>query len=348
MAKRKIFSVLVIVAILGAVVAVTARSSRAEAAVDDCLSKPNAPPPQGSHWYYRSDRASNRRCWYLGPQGEKISQAASPSTAAGWKPAPQPVEPPVEAIVGANEAMPAAPVPWLGLPTSIAAVERKPALTSDSDADEPSETRPREDMPLIWPVLTAADLGATEASTVKADRYARAGRGCAGARRHPRSQDFQAVHRSPASASAIGASRSMGWRCERVRRPRASRAGVRSHAGARPSQPARRPTPGRARTPAGDAPQPEPRFRRSRDRGSRYRRKFAAAAARLATRGGMNASRARPPAGLRIAAGWLSLGSLLRPAINAPSGPVASHSPGCDGWLRRRSSGAIGSGCRRP
>src|SRR6187200_1500138 len=78
MAKRKIFWVLVIAAILGAVVAVTARSSRAEAAVDDCLSKPNAPPPQGSHWYYRSDRASNRRCWYLGPQGEKISQAASP------------------------------------------------------------------------------------------------------------------------------------------------------------------------------------------------------------------------------------------------------------------------------
>jgi hypothetical protein len=169
MAKRKIFWVLVIVAILGAVVAVTARSSRAEAAVDDCLSKPNAPPPQGSHWYYRSDRASNRRCWYLGPQGEKVSQAASPRQRPTAKPAPQPVEPPVEAIVGANEPMPAAPVPWLGLPTSIAAVERKPALTRDSDADEPSETRPREDMPLIWPVLTAADLDAAEVSTVKAD-----------------------------------------------------------------------------------------------------------------------------------------------------------------------------------
>jgi hypothetical protein len=170
MAKRKIFWVPVIVAILGAVVAVTARSSRAEAAVDDCLSKPNAPPPQGSHWYYRSDRASNRRCWYLGPQGEKVSQAASPRQRLAAKPAPQPtVEPPVEAIVGANEPMPAVPVPWLGLPTSIAAVERKPALPSDSDADEPSETRPREDMPLIWPVLTAADLDAAEASTVKAD-----------------------------------------------------------------------------------------------------------------------------------------------------------------------------------
>jgi hypothetical protein len=169
MAKRKIFWVLVIVAILGVVVAVTARSSRAEAAVDDCLSKPNTPPPQGSHWYYRSDRASNRRCWYLGPQGEKVSQAASPRQRPAAKPAPQPVEPPVEAIVGANEPMPAAPVPWLGLPTSIAAAERQPALTRDSDADEPSETRPREDMPLIWPVLTAADLDAVEASTVKAD-----------------------------------------------------------------------------------------------------------------------------------------------------------------------------------
>jgi hypothetical protein len=170
MVKGRIFWVLVIVAILGAVVAVMARSSRAEAAVDDCLSKPNAPPPQGSHWYYRSDRANNRRCWYLGPQGDKASQAASPRQRPAAKPAPQPtVEPPVEAIVGANEPMPAAPVPWLGLPTSIAAVKDKPALPSDSDADEPAETRPREDMPMIWPVQTVADLGAAEASTVKAD-----------------------------------------------------------------------------------------------------------------------------------------------------------------------------------
>jgi hypothetical protein len=56
-------------------------------AADDCLAGPNADPPQGSHWYYRVDRAQQRHCWYLGPQGRQIrrsepdSQPAVKSTA---------------------------------------------------------------------------------------------------------------------------------------------------------------------------------------------------------------------------------------------------------------------------
>ena len=37
-------------------------------AADDCLSGPKGPSPQGSHWYYRIDRASKRHWWYLGEQ----------------------------------------------------------------------------------------------------------------------------------------------------------------------------------------------------------------------------------------------------------------------------------------
>jgi hypothetical protein len=33
---------------------------------EDCLAGPNAQAPQGSHWYYRVDRAAHRKCWYLG------------------------------------------------------------------------------------------------------------------------------------------------------------------------------------------------------------------------------------------------------------------------------------------
>src|SRR5712691_10969550 len=73
MAKRTMLT-LIIVAMLGAAVAVPARSSRAEAAADDCLSEPNGAPPQGSHWYYRTDRSTSRRCWYLGPQREKAKE----------------------------------------------------------------------------------------------------------------------------------------------------------------------------------------------------------------------------------------------------------------------------------
>jgi hypothetical protein len=44
-------------------------------AADDCLTAPNTQPPQGSHWYYRIDGATQRHCWYLGPEGQKVHHA---------------------------------------------------------------------------------------------------------------------------------------------------------------------------------------------------------------------------------------------------------------------------------
>src|SRR5262245_20070437 len=106
MVIRKIFWALVVVAILGTVV--TARTSRAEPAADACLSKPNAAPPQGSHWYYRSDRTNNRRCWYLGPLREKVSEAASARQRPLPKPTARPTaEPPATAIASADGTVPA-------------------------------------------------------------------------------------------------------------------------------------------------------------------------------------------------------------------------------------------------
>src|SRR6476659_8939913 len=54
--------------ILVAGVFLTARAGRA---ADDCISKPNTAPPQGSHWYYRVD-TNHRQCWYLGAEGAKV------------------------------------------------------------------------------------------------------------------------------------------------------------------------------------------------------------------------------------------------------------------------------------
>jgi hypothetical protein len=46
-------------------------------AVDECLSKPNAPAPKGQHWYYRIDRANNnRQCWRLGAEGLRVQRSA--------------------------------------------------------------------------------------------------------------------------------------------------------------------------------------------------------------------------------------------------------------------------------
>jgi hypothetical protein len=52
-----------------------AQSARTAGAAGECLSKPNAPAPQGQHWYYRIDRQNNnRQCWRLGPEGLRVQK----------------------------------------------------------------------------------------------------------------------------------------------------------------------------------------------------------------------------------------------------------------------------------
>src|SRR5258708_3116382 len=65
----------------------TTVSHSAVPAADDCLSKPKGLAPEGSHWYYRIDRASKRHCWYLGDQREKLSRANPQNSAAIADPA---------------------------------------------------------------------------------------------------------------------------------------------------------------------------------------------------------------------------------------------------------------------
>jgi hypothetical protein len=52
------------------------------AGADACLTAPNSPAPQGSHWYYRLDWATQHRCWYLRAPGQPAQQAAAPATLA--------------------------------------------------------------------------------------------------------------------------------------------------------------------------------------------------------------------------------------------------------------------------
>jgi hypothetical protein len=59
-------------------------------AADDCLAGPNRQATPGAHWYYRIDRATHRRCWYLKqPATEAPAVAApQPGTAAAATPGP--------------------------------------------------------------------------------------------------------------------------------------------------------------------------------------------------------------------------------------------------------------------
>ena len=62
-------------------------------AVDECLSKPNAPAPKGQHWYYRIDHTNNRQCWRLGPEGLRVQKSEPQNQKTKTQAAAQPEAP---------------------------------------------------------------------------------------------------------------------------------------------------------------------------------------------------------------------------------------------------------------
>lgn len=45
-------------------------------AADDCLTAPKGETPAGAHWYYRLERGTKRKCWYLADETTKAVQPA--------------------------------------------------------------------------------------------------------------------------------------------------------------------------------------------------------------------------------------------------------------------------------
>ena len=58
------------------VAALALEANTAVAAVE-CITEPNREPPEGSHWYYRVDRATDRKCWYLRALIQRTPDAAT-------------------------------------------------------------------------------------------------------------------------------------------------------------------------------------------------------------------------------------------------------------------------------
>src|SRR5262249_35931962 len=55
-----------------ATVLLTTEATLSEPAAEQCKASPGGTAPRGMHWYYRSNRASNKHCWYLGPAGVHV------------------------------------------------------------------------------------------------------------------------------------------------------------------------------------------------------------------------------------------------------------------------------------
>jgi hypothetical protein len=149
-------------------------------AADDCLTKPKGTAPAGQHWYYRSDRATKRQCWYLGDEAshgaslnerksaaavtrrhrQELSQAAADAHAEFASPA-VPETDTKNSIVAA-----VAPTPVEPSPMTAAAPATMPALAADSStvtAPAPDNAAVPADQSAVasrWPDATAAQPAA--------------------------------------------------------------------------------------------------------------------------------------------------------------------------------------------
>src|SRR3954447_5990207 len=92
------------------------------APAETCLGAPKDVAPQGSHWYYRIDRPSMRRCWYLAEKGQKVARRAAA------RPMPQ-AEPEEETETAGAPAASVPDTPAANVPPAPAA-EPRPVITT--------------------------------------------------------------------------------------------------------------------------------------------------------------------------------------------------------------------------
>jgi hypothetical protein len=115
--------------------------SSAANAAETCLAAPKGAAPQGSHWYYRVERGSQRKCWRLVQKDQKAQRAGAPADPQGdvdddtdESPAPQAAK--------KSGGRVAAPQPT---------VSQALATSNASDTENTSDTTVATAQPVQWP-----------------------------------------------------------------------------------------------------------------------------------------------------------------------------------------------------
>jgi hypothetical protein len=125
-----------------AMLALAAASAQYSARAEDCLAGPNAQAPQGSHWYYRLDRATHRKCWYVGAQRARTQRAAATAERRSAAPVPAEVADDDVPTAAAPPAV-AAPQPAFGtLAPAGAPTARADAAPAESAPPVPAAAAP--------------------------------------------------------------------------------------------------------------------------------------------------------------------------------------------------------------
>ncbi|HEV2956695.1 MAG TPA: hypothetical protein VGX95_11300, partial [Xanthobacteraceae bacterium] len=122
---------------------------------EDCLAGPNAQAPAGSHWFYRLDRATHRKCWYLGDAKRRRAPAAQASAPRRSVAAP-PDEP--EAAPAPQVPPRAEPEPVPAAAPVVAAQIGTRVVTTERVRNEPPAAKPQEPAqpPAAAPIRAAA------------------------------------------------------------------------------------------------------------------------------------------------------------------------------------------------
>jgi hypothetical protein len=120
---------------------------------DNCLSDPKGAAPAGSHWYYRLDRATKRKCWYAREGTSKTAKAAPaqpdaspPAESADAAPPPPPRQQPAVTPSVAN-----ARAEW---PSPQASVTQAPAAAASDNGQRaitPDAARQSSPVSSRWP-----------------------------------------------------------------------------------------------------------------------------------------------------------------------------------------------------
>jgi hypothetical protein len=134
-------------------------SHGAPAEADKCLSGPKGAPPAGGHWYYRVDRATKRKCWYVGEAGAKIARTAPEAPPATNSVSPPNSAGPQPSIANARAELPLPPARvepdnsvFTGRPTAVTeAIEPDidPRAKAGNAGTDPSVVASR------WPELAS-------------------------------------------------------------------------------------------------------------------------------------------------------------------------------------------------
>jgi len=143
-------------------VPLTAASSDAVRAAEDCLAAPKEDTPPGSHWYYRIEHGSKRHCWYARPQHDKPSPLATSNSSVPVNLiSPKAESPVLPSLADARAELPA--------PTRIEAPPRfdapAPALPADTAVRAPDPDTQRSAVASRWPEPSGARLSAKAEAT---------------------------------------------------------------------------------------------------------------------------------------------------------------------------------------